>query len=184
MLLAFGIWVYRLDGASLWRDEALTLGRAEQPLSMIFSNRNLVQGVSSPDLHPPFYFLFQHGWLRLAGRSEFSLRFPSVMAMVLAVAMFGAVGRRIWGYRTGLLAAALALLSPFFLWYAQEARMYAWIILESLILLHTLWPLLQKRARLRPSPSGSCHRWHPGWKRRCRLSHSERSLEPPGNPAD
>jgi hypothetical protein len=147
MLLAFGIWVYRLDGASLWRDEALTLGRAEQPLSMIFSNRNLVQGVSSPDLHPPFYFLFQHGWLRLAGRSEFSLRFPSVMAMVLAVAMFGAVGRRIWGYRTGLLAAALALLSPFLLWYAQEARMYAWIILESLILLHTLWPLLQKRAR-------------------------------------
>ena len=146
IVLAFGLWVYRLDEASLWRDEALTVGRAEQPLSMIFANRNLVQGVSSPDLHPPLYFLFQHGWLQLAGRSEFSLRFPSVVAMILALAMFSAVGRRVWGHPTGLLAATLAMLSPFFLWYAQEARMYAWIVLESLILLYTLWPLLQKRA--------------------------------------
>jgi hypothetical protein len=146
IVVAFGLWVYGLDEDSLWRDEGLTVGRAEQPLSMIFSNRNFVQGVSSPDLHPPLYFLCQHAWIQVAGRSEFSLRFPSVLAMVLALPLFGAVGRRIWGHPTGLLAAALAILSPFFLWYAQEARMYAWIVLESLALLYTWWPLLHQRA--------------------------------------
>jgi 4-amino-4-deoxy-L-arabinose transferase-like glycosyltransferase len=147
ILVAFGMRIARLDGQSLWRDEGLTVVRARQPLEMIFANRNLVQGVSSPDLHPPLYFLMLHGWCLLAGESEFALRFPSLMAIVLAIAMFSAVGRRIWGRETGVWAAVLATLSPFYLWYAQEARMYAWVVLESLVLLYTLWPLLHHRQR-------------------------------------
>ena len=146
LLVAFGLWVYHLDGQSLWRDEGLSLGRAHQPLSLIFANRNLVQGVSSQDLHPPLYFLMLRGWIALAGESEFALRFPSVLAMVFAVVLMAALGRRVWGAASGGTAAALAVLSPFYLWYAQEARMYAWVVLESLILLATLWPLLKKQA--------------------------------------
>ena len=145
ILVTFGMRIARLDGQSLWRDEGLTVVRARQPLKMIFANRNLVQGVSSPDLHPPLYFLMLHGWRLLAGESEFALRFPSLMAIVLAIAMFSAVGRRIWGRETGVWAAVLATLSPFYLWYAQEARMYAWVVLESLVLLYTLWPLLHRK---------------------------------------
>ena len=147
ILVAFGLRVYHLDGQSLWRDEALTLGRARQSLSQTFANRNLVQGVSSPDLHPPLYFLMLHGWRILAGESEFALRFPSLAASILTIAMFGAVANRIWGRETGLWAAALALLSPCYLWYAQEARMYALLVLETLILLYTLWPLLQPQSK-------------------------------------
>ncbi|MBL7183344.1 MAG: glycosyltransferase family 39 protein [Anaerolineae bacterium] len=147
ILVTFGMRVYRLDGQSLWRDEGLTVVRARQPLEMIFANRNLVQGVSSPDLHPPLYFLMLHGWRLLAGESEFALRFPSLLAIVLAIAMFSAVGRRVWGRETGVWAAILATLSPFCLWYAQEARMYAWVVLESLVLLYTLWPLLHHKQR-------------------------------------
>ena len=145
LLIAFGMWIFQLDAASLWRDEGLTVARSDQSLATIFANRNLVQDVSSPDLHPPLYFLMLSGWLQVAGRSEFSIRFPSLVAMVLALAMFIAVGRRIWGRASGAWTVLPVILSPFILWYAQEARMYAWVVLESLILLYLLWDMMQRR---------------------------------------
>jgi hypothetical protein len=144
-LVAFALYLYQLDGQSIWRDEALSIVRARQPLSLLLANRNVVQGVESPDLHPPLYFLLLRGWRTLAGESEFALRFPSLVAAVLSIALFGRVGRRIWGRETGLWAAALATLSPFYLWYAQEIRMYTLLVWESLLLLYTLWPLLQAK---------------------------------------
>ncbi|MCP4426924.1 MAG: hypothetical protein GY803_20740 [Chloroflexi bacterium] len=146
ILTTFALYVYQLDGQSLWRDEALSVSRARQPLGLIFANRNVVDGVVAPDLHPPFYFSILHGWRLAAGESEWALRYPSVLFMTLAMALFYATGKRIWGRESGGWTVALAVFSPFFWWYAQEARMYALIMLESLLLLYSLWPLLTGRA--------------------------------------
>lgn len=144
ILAAFACYLYQIDAQSLWRDEALSIGRAKQAVDIIFTNQNFVGDVAGPDLHPPLYFLFLHGWHKLVGESEFAWRYASALSMVLALAMFYAVGNRIGGRGNGRWAFLLALLSPFFLWYAQEARMYALVIGESLAVLLATWTLLHQ----------------------------------------
>ena len=142
ILLFFVLAVAGIDSQSLWRDEALTLGRIQQPLDRLFANRNVVQGIDSPDLHPPLYFLILKFWSILVGTSEFSLRYLSLMAMVIALGLFAAVGRKIWIRETGVWAVALAAVSSFYLWYSQEARMYTMIVMLTLLFFYALWPLI------------------------------------------
>jgi mannosyltransferase len=161
--ISFAVRLYDLGAKSLWSDEGLTLRRAEQPLSLVFRNLNLIpvdpnyydgsdeEGtvISSPDLHPPLYFLMMHLWIRVAGRSEFALRFPSVVAATLTLPLLYALARRLLSEEAGLWAALLGAFSPFYLWYAQEARMYAWVVVLSLASVYTLLPLLRGKPRRR-----------------------------------
>ncbi len=62
--------------------------------------------------------------MRLAGLSEWALRFPSVFFGVLMIPLAYALGRRLFGRVAGNLAALLAALHPLWLYYSQEARMY------------------------------------------------------------
>ncbi|MBM3135017.1 MAG: phospholipid carrier-dependent glycosyltransferase, partial [Chloroflexi bacterium] len=89
--------------------------------------------------HPPLYFLLLAATTRLAGNSEFALRFFSLAASVLLVPLLYVVGRRLADRRAGLLAALLGALSPMYLWYAQEARMYTLLALCSLLSAYTFW---------------------------------------------
>jgi 4-amino-4-deoxy-L-arabinose transferase-like glycosyltransferase len=161
--VSFAVRLYDLGAKSLWSDEGLTLRRAEQPLSLVFKNLNLIpldpdyydggdeEGSVFPttDLHPPLYFLVMHFWIRAAGRSEFALRFPSAVAATLTLPLLYALARRLLSEEAGLWAALLGALSPFYLWYAQEARMYTWVAVLSLASVYALLPLLTGRPRWR-----------------------------------
>ncbi|MGD2144012.1 MAG: glycosyltransferase family 39 protein, partial [Anaerolineae bacterium] len=160
ILVSFAVRLWDLEGKSLWSDEALTLRRAEQPLRLVFANVNLIPAgpdyqdgsgpermVRSPDLHPPLYFLMMHFWVRLAGRSEFALRFPSVVAATLALPFLYVLASSFLSRETGLWAALLGAASPFYLWYAQEARMYTWLVVLSLASVYVLLALLEDEPR-------------------------------------
>jgi hypothetical protein len=161
--VSFAVRLHDLGAKSLWSDEGLTLRRAEQPLPLIFKNLNLIpidpnyydgsdeEGtvIASPDLHPPLYFLMMHLWIGVAGRSEFALRFPSVVAATLTLPLLYALARRLLSAEAGLWAALLGALSPFYLWYAQEARMYTWIVVLSLASVYALVRLLGGKPRRR-----------------------------------
>lgn len=124
-LLAFSLRAYRLDVQSLWSDEGLSLYRARLSLSENLSNVIVVPpGVSTQDTNPPLYFILLSGLCAAAGESEYALRFLSVMAGVLLVPLLYVSARRLFSERAGVLSAALAALSPFLVWYSQEARMY------------------------------------------------------------
>jgi hypothetical protein len=158
---AFALRLQELGTKSLWSDEGLTLRRAEQPIGLIFQNVNLIplgpdyqdgselEAVKTPDLHPPLYFLLMHVWIRLAGTSEFSLRFPSVAAAIIALPLLYTLARSLMNRETGLWAVLLGAISPFFLWYAQEARMYSLLVVLSLASVCALLPLLEDRPRPR-----------------------------------
>ncbi|MEJ2148413.1 MAG: glycosyltransferase family 39 protein, partial [Chloroflexota bacterium] len=122
LLLAGGLRFYNLGGQSFWNDEGNSARLAERPLSQI------VEGAAG-DIHPPGYYLALAGWRALVGESEFGLRALSAFASLLTVAAVGAIGARLFDRRVGLLAALLAALSPFQVYYAQEARMYALLAL-------------------------------------------------------
>ncbi len=82
--------------------------------------------VATTDQHPFLFFLLQGLLLRLAGDSEYALRFVPAMAATLLVPSVWAFARRLQrgdAFPPSSLywAALLAAVSPFFLWYGQEA---------------------------------------------------------------
>lgn len=76
------------------------------------------------DAHPPLFYLFLHGWMRLAGRSEGWLRFPFALigalnAVLIYTLIRTAAGER-WGVLTGIFWAA----SYYALSMETQVRMY------------------------------------------------------------
>ena len=134
LLLAFAHATILLDAKDLWWDESLSLQRAEEKLPDLLRGVLAIQdgriAVPTIDQHPFFSFLLQGGLTRLAGDSVFVLRYVSALAAALLAATTWAWGR--WLVRRDLAAAStawwatlLAAISPFLLWYGQEARPYA-----------------------------------------------------------
>lgn len=119
ILGAFALRLYRLDAQSLWYDEGVTAEVARRGLA------DLTRWTAG-DIQPPLYYYVVAGWGRLAGWSEWSLRFPSAFFGTLLVPLLWAVTIALTRRRVaGLLAAALAACHPLLLYYSQEARMYA-----------------------------------------------------------
>lgn len=137
-LLAFALRVYRLDAQALWWDESLSVYRATRDLATILANTILIQNVVTTDLQPPLYFLILHALVPLFGISEFALRFLSVAATVGTVPLIHVLAKRWFDSRVAIIAAFLAALSPFYVWYAQEARPYALVLFFSTLAIYAL----------------------------------------------
>lgn len=138
ILLAFGLRICRLEAKSLWQDEGLSAYRASQSLPFILSNTILIQGYPTHDTQPPLYFILLHLVFRLAGRSEFGGRFLSLLFSVLTVPLTYLTGKRLFGQAAGTWASSLAALSPLYLWYAQELRMYSLLVFLGLLSFYTM----------------------------------------------
>jgi mannosyltransferase len=151
ILVAFGLRVYRLAGQSLWYDEAVTAQVTAKGMAELTR-------WTADDIQPPLYYYAVAGWTHLAGRSEWALRFPSVAFGVLTLPLLWSLARRLFGRGwlgrvAGLNAALLAAVSPLYVYYGQEARMYTQLTcltaLAGYCLLRALtWPVA------RPSPVG------------------------------
>lgn len=136
LLSAFGLRLYAVDNQSLWWDELKTVERATLPWSGW-----LVDFINKKN-QLPFYYLLMHGWVWL-GTSAFVVRFFSVLLGLLSVAGIYQLGRLVASSRVGITAAFLLAISPFHVWYSQEARMYS-LLSTQLILAHvSLIALLQ-----------------------------------------
>ncbi|MBN1811545.1 MAG: glycosyltransferase family 39 protein [Anaerolineae bacterium] len=119
LLLAAGLRFFRLDGRSLWFDEALSVLIGRLTLQQVLSG-------AAGSSHPPGYYFLLHVWQALGmGGGDWLLRYPSVFASVLSVVLTYRVGRSLFDGRTGLLAALGMAIAPFQVYYAQEVRMYA-----------------------------------------------------------
>ena len=138
VLLAFALRVYRLGAQAIWWDESLSVYRATHDISTILANTILIQNVVTHDLQPPLYFLILHFLVGAFGLSEYALRFLSVSANVASVPLLYALARRWLSPSAGVLAALLGALSPFYVWYAQEARPYALVLFWSLLAVYAL----------------------------------------------
>ncbi len=65
------------------------------------------------------------GWMKVFGQSPLAVRLPSAFLGLLAVAVIYAIGRTLFGGRVAAAGGLLAAVSPFQVYYGQEARMYA-----------------------------------------------------------
>jgi Dolichyl-phosphate-mannose-protein mannosyltransferase len=79
---------------------------------------------SNDEITPPLYFIL--GWLtlKIGGGPEW-VRLPSLVAGTATIPLVYFLGARTVGRAAGLIAAAVMALSPFMIYYSDEARAYA-----------------------------------------------------------
>lgn len=107
-----------ITNQSLWWDEVVTW----QQSRLAFGD---MLAATAADNYPPLYNLLAMATMRLLGETELALRLPSAILGTLNILAVYWVARLSSGRPTGLLAALLLAVSPYHLWYSDEARMYA-----------------------------------------------------------
>lgn len=107
----------------LWVDEAISVEQAQMPFGEMLADMRFT------DVHPPAHHVLLWATVRLFGTSELAVRLPSLIAGVALVPALYWVGRLVYDRRTGWVAAAMATVAPFCVWYSQEARMYSQFML-------------------------------------------------------
>jgi len=117
--LAFALRLFHLDLQSLWMDEGSTIHLATARLERL--GERLPRSIA----HPPLYYYLLHLWILLVGKSEFGVRYLSLIFGTLMVPLMYRFGSRLTGGRTALVAASMAALAPVQVYYSQETRMYA-----------------------------------------------------------
>jgi mannosyltransferase len=153
---ALALRLYHLGTQSLWLDEGGTWAEITGK-----GWPTLLAELFSKDAAYPLYHLLMKGWVALAGDSEWALRFPSALAgaaAAVAVALAASEARPATddrppasGHRPGnnagplpqraaRISGMLAALSPFALWYAQDAKVYSLLLLVAALL---LWLVLR-----------------------------------------
>lgn len=119
---------WQLGASSYFVDEVLSVHAASAPV------HELLDTVRAAETTPWTYFLFLHEWLLRTGtQDEWVARLPSVVAGVSVVLATGWLAWLFVGRHAALVAGALAALSPLFLQYAQQARVYAFAMLAGTI---------------------------------------------------
>ncbi len=126
-LTVVGLAVRLVIPRGLWSDEAISLTEAHMGFG------TMIRYLRTEDIHPPLYFSVLWVDVRLFGYGELAVRVPSIAAGTLIIPMAYLAGRACLDRRAGYIAATLAAVAPLMVWYSQEARMYAFFMLFSLV---------------------------------------------------
>lgn len=125
-------------GQSIWFDEGYSIYIAHKPVGELLA-------LTAVDAHPPFYYLLLKAWAGVFGWSEFALRSLSAVAAAVSVGVMIALIRRLFNARIALIVMPFLVLSPFFLRYGYEVRMYALVGLIGVVATWVLVRALQSR---------------------------------------
>lgn len=121
-------------------DEAVTVSLVRSHLG------SMLAAIPRSESTPPLYYLLAWGWTHVFGTGEVGLRSLSAVFGTLLVGVLYITADRFFTRRAAIVVALLAALSPWLVWYSQEARAYA-----LLALLTTLSLCLFAEQLVRPS---------------------------------
>jgi 4-amino-4-deoxy-L-arabinose transferase-like glycosyltransferase len=140
LLVAFLLRIFRLGFESLWLDEIYVMIEADphQPLQQLFHY------LKCCDQHPPLFYLGERCMFFLFGQSEATARVLPALAGVAGVWAMYKLGKEILNERLGLVAAALACVNHFCLYYSREARGYSFAFLFAALSLAWLLRLIKR----------------------------------------
>lgn len=129
-ILAAALRITQAGASPYWYDEAYTVMVSRLPLGQLFA---ALYG----DVHPPLYYVIT--WLisHTMGDSEIVMRMPSALLSLASVWLTGRLGRALgWDAAAVLAGQGIMAISPFQLFFAGEARMYA--LLQALLMVAAL----------------------------------------------
>jgi len=125
-VLVLAVVVRFVTVSALWLDEAQTVAIARLPLG------DLAEGLRH-DGAPPLFYVLLHGWMRMFGDGDLSVRFLPGVFSVAALPLVWLAGRRLGGRSVAWAAVILLAASPFAVRYATEARMYSLVVMLVLV---------------------------------------------------
>jgi mannosyltransferase len=128
-IMAAGLRFYKLGEWSFWIDEMYTINRAQvhfsDPTTLI---RNL-----PTTLWLPLSVMLTEGFLIVFGVTEWSARLASTLIAIISIPILFFFARKFIGSNVALILALLLAISPWHVFWSQNARFYT-----SLLLLYTL----------------------------------------------
>jgi mannosyltransferase len=137
LIVGTGLRLYGLERQSLWNDELSSWDR-----SHLASVAQVVDEGARDDGHPPAYLVLLYFLGKYVRPTEGVLRLPSVVAGVLSILLMYLMGCRLYTAREGLIAAAFMAVLWCPIYFSQEARPYAFLILLSLLTTYFWLPFL------------------------------------------
>jgi uncharacterized membrane protein len=107
-----------LGRQSFWYDEVNSVKSAwGEPAGSLWS--------TVLNVHGPLYLVLLKAWMALVGNGEAAVRFLSALVGTAGIVVFHRVAAGFLERNAARAATLLLALSPFHLWYSQEARNYA-----------------------------------------------------------
>ncbi len=127
-MAAFLLRMYQIGQQEIWVDEAASFYRA---LAHDWSGNGVL------------YHLLLRVWIDLVGQTDAALRSLSAIFGTVSVMAVIWAGRTIFGRSAGLWSGFATAISPIHIYYSQEARPYALLILALLLAYVLLWRALE-----------------------------------------
>ncbi len=129
ILLVAGLsFFWQLGSSSYFVDEAYSV------IHSLPSFHTMFHVIERTETTPYTYFLFLHEWIiRTGSQAEWVTRLPSAVAGVALVAAVYWMAGAFVARRAALGAAALTAISPLIQAYAQEARVYVFVMLAGVV---------------------------------------------------
>jgi mannosyltransferase len=142
--VAAGVRFATLGAQGLDHDEAVTAAGVMHP-----SIGATLSAVAQLERTPPLYYILEWLWTQALGfgTDPANLRFLSAVFGTLTVPVAFLAARELSSRRAGVLTAALVALNPFLVWYSQEARAYALLVLFVALGLYVFARALSKPTR-------------------------------------
>ncbi|NQT89694.1 MAG: glycosyltransferase family 39 protein [Candidatus Omnitrophica bacterium] len=123
LALAAALRLYNLGAESIWYDEISVVNRMTRGLSYLLYGGH--QG-------PP-HFLVMRLFTGVFGVSAAALRLPSVIFSLLSLALIYKLAFRLFNEKTALVSALLFAISPFNIFYSQDASYYSLYLFLALL---------------------------------------------------
>ena len=102
----------------------------------------MLSGVVDTESTPHLYYVLAWLWAKVFGSGEVGLRSLSALLGTAAIPVAHRAAAELISERVGLVTAAIVATNPFLVWYSQEARAYALLILTAsvtfLLFVHAL----------------------------------------------
>ncbi len=142
IFLALGLLTrfFGIEYQSLWIDEGSTF---------YYSHFTWEQFQTANEPNSPVYYMMEGVFLDILGQTEFGIRFSSAVAGALTVPLAYLLSMKLFNSRSAaLMTSALFLLSPYCLFYGQEARGYMMVLLLFMLQLYVLLYALETKRNI------------------------------------
>ena len=126
ILAGVALRIATIDTRGLWLDEAVTVDQTIRSLAGTI----LTQAGGT---HPPLFHILMHYWILAFGLGEIALRSFGLLFGALSIPAAYWAGRALYSRRVGIIAALIIAVSPYHIWYSQEARMYTMMLFFGLL---------------------------------------------------
>jgi len=133
LLLATVVRLLGILSRPIWYDEAFSILFAEKGLDAMLYGTLAPTGAGSADIHPLGYYSTLWLWMKAFGGSIVAARILSIIMGLITTCLVYLIAREQFNETTAQLSMLFSALAPFQIHYAQEIRMYSFLVMWLLL---------------------------------------------------